>query len=98
MRPFLIMKIVFTDNEVDTYQDIRYVKIANLRSENDDDVTVMINEIGVLAVQYENSEWWIIPYDPIHDFIFDAIGPYETAEEVVVMMKLSSTSMFTSVW
>lgn len=92
------MKIVFTDDEVDTYKDIRYVKIAHLRSDNDIDVSVMINEVGVLVVQYENSEWWIIPNDPIHDFVFDAIGPYETADEAVVMMKLSSTSMLTSVW
>lgn len=89
------MKIVISNEELALYKDIQYVKLAHLRSDDGIDVTVTINDIGVLVVQYANGEWWIIPNDPIHDYSFDAIGPYDTSDDAVMMMKLSSTRMVT---
>jgi hypothetical protein len=42
------------------------------------------------VVKLQNDDkWWIIPNDPFDDYDCDDVGPYDTPEDALMMLKLS---------
>jgi hypothetical protein len=53
---------------------------------------MVISNIRVICIQLDHSDdWWIIAANRENDDKFDDLGPYDTAEVAVTMLRLHAT-------
>jgi hypothetical protein len=84
------MNIVIKPECSGTHQNERYTEMIYMYVNDDDYLLAVIDGIEVFPV-LKAGKWWIIPNNAKNDDAFDAIGPYDNAEEVVVMLRLMAT-------
>ncbi len=86
------MSIAISHSTVGRHRDTNY--IATCRIYNGElPMKFYIGERFVTIVKLEDQSWWIVAnrHNEVH--LFDDVGPYITAEDAAVMLRLLATNV-----